>query len=84
MEIDKNLLNQALSSEPERIETLAKEIARIMGVSEEKALSIARNGDLIKSRLQRMNDQDLQNAAAILGEDKAAQIMKLLKGNGNG
>ena len=74
MEIDKNLLNQALSSEPERIETLAKEIARIMGVSEEKALSIARNGDLIKSRLQRMNDQDLQNAAAILGEDKAAQI----------
>ena len=84
MEIDKNVLNQALQSDPRRIEALAKEVARMLGLPEEKALAVAQNSDLIKAKLQSMSDRDLQNAAAVLGEENAAKIMALLKGTGHG
>ena len=76
MEIDKNVLNQALSSAPRRIETLAKDIARLLGLPQ--------NSDLIKAKLQTMSQRDLQNAAAMLGEENVARIMDLLKGGGHG
>lgn len=84
MEIDKNVLNQALSSDPKRIESLAKEIAGMLGLPEEKALAVAKNSDLIKAKLMTMSQRDLQNAAAMLGEENAARIMDLLKGGGHG
>ncbi|MCI8589228.1 MAG: hypothetical protein HFE77_00710 [Clostridiales bacterium] len=84
MEIDKNVLNQALSADPRRIESLAKEIAKMLGLPEEKALAVAQNSDLIKAKLKTMSQRDLQNAAAVLGEENAARIMDLLKGSGHG
>ena len=84
MDIDKNVLNQALQSDPRRIEALAKEVARMLGLPEENALAVAQNSDLIKAKLQSMSDRDLQNAAAVLGEENAAKIMALLKGKGHG
>lgn len=83
MEIDKKVLNDALSASPEQLSALARGIAQALGVSEDKALALARNPEIIKSRLAGMSEQDLRSAAAMLGPEKAAQIMSLLKG-GNG
>ncbi len=83
MEIDKNVLNQALSADPERIEALARGIAQIMGIPAEKALAVAGNSALIQSRLAAMSEQDLQRFVSQLGEERAAQIMALIRG-GNG
>ncbi len=81
MEIDRNKLNEALSADPERLEALARQIATAMGLSEEKAVAIAGNSDLIKARLATMSDGDLRSAAQMLGPEKAEQIMKLIGGN---
>lgn len=80
MEIDKKVLNDALSASPEQLDALARGIAQALGVPEDRALALARNSELIKTRLAGMSEQDLSSAAAMLGPEKAAQIMALLKG----
>lgn len=80
MEIDKKVLNDALSASPEQLDALARGIAQALGVPEDRALALARNSELIKTRIAGMSEQDLSSAAAMLGPEKAAQIMALLKG----
>jgi hypothetical protein len=80
MEIDRNKLNEALTSDPKRLETLARQIATAMGLPEEKAVAIAKNSDLIKARLATMSEAELKSAAQMLGPERAAQIMKLIGG----
>ncbi len=82
MEIDKKALTDALSADPAVIENLARQIAASLGLPEEKALAVARNSALIRARIESMSERELQNAAAKLGEENAAQIMRLLGNNG--
>lgn len=79
MEIDKKTLTAALSADPSVIEGLARQIAQTLGVPEERALAVARNSSMIRARIESMTERDLQNAAAMLGQDKAEQILHAVK-----
>lgn len=82
MEIDRKKLNEALSSDPQKLQTLARQIATAMGLPEDRAVALAANSELIKARLATMSEADLRSAAQMLGPEQAEQIMRMLVGNG--
>lgn len=72
MEIDRNKLARL---DNESLASLIYQIAKAMGLPEDRARRMAANAPMLRGMLAHASDRDLQRIISTVGEAKAAKIL---------
>ena len=78
MNYDRKQLDRLLSMDDESFASLARSIAEAAGANKMKTELLLANPDMLKRRLASLTDAEARELVDSVGEEKSAEIMKML------
>ena len=84
MKIDKSALDKLLGFDDKTLINAINTLADTVGLDKNTVRSITGNLDTLRQGLSNVSDKDISSAVNMLGEERTAEVINKLKGNGNG
>ncbi len=84
MKIDKSALDKLMSLDDKALADTISSLANAAGLDPKTVHKVTGNLDALRQSISKVSEKDISSAVSMLGEERTADVINKIKGNGNG